>query len=429
MVRPLVHLALALSLGPFRACGGDPPAEGPVPLGEAESCRFDADCPPAGCEDVRCLGGTCVSTGVVADRDGDTFGAGAMCGGDCDDFDPGVRPGAFETCDLRDEDCDGRVDEGADARIVVVSIPVMDDRAVIAGWDGGPRRFLVVHATTGALFGTTVDLLGRQGPPAELFRLSRGSRFSAIHAVQRDDGDVLVVGRTDIGALEWAVFHADAEGRPELVTGPDFLDLEAQITASDVVYAGDQWRIGLDVQVVDTGELRRQVYDDLSLPPIFDEALPVEESWLAVADAASGFVVTSGESVVFGDGTRLPVGERVNAGGLARLGDTNLGLFTAAMVARGEAIRFHPGGVLGSVSIPRVPQPSSSAQLVDLGEGVTALVDADQVVFFGSSLNELAAIPAGPRLQRSAARSGESFAALAATSGLPAEITLFATCE
>lgn len=60
-----------------------------------------------------------------ADEDSDSFGSeevrvestGAPAGyveraGDCDDQDPSVYPGAIETCDGRDEDCDGDVDEG-----------------------------------------------------------------------------------------------------------------------------------------------------------------------------------------------------------------------------------------------------------------------------------------------------------------------------
>ncbi len=50
-------------------------------------------------------------TATVTDADRD----GSPAGEDCDDADPGVFPGAAETCDGRDEDCDGAVDEGAGA--------------------------------------------------------------------------------------------------------------------------------------------------------------------------------------------------------------------------------------------------------------------------------------------------------------------------
>lgn len=50
-----------------------------------------------------------VDSGEETDPDGD----GASAPADCDEGDPEVHPGATERCDERDEDCDGRVDEGA----------------------------------------------------------------------------------------------------------------------------------------------------------------------------------------------------------------------------------------------------------------------------------------------------------------------------
>jgi hypothetical protein len=62
----------------------------------------DSDCPMGG----SCVGGVCSWGG--GDADGDGFDGGA----DCDDADPTVHPMAGERCNMRDDDCDGLVDEG-----------------------------------------------------------------------------------------------------------------------------------------------------------------------------------------------------------------------------------------------------------------------------------------------------------------------------
>ena len=61
------------------------------------------------------LAGCLIDTSLYADararfRDDDADGHTEQQG-DCDDADPGVHPGAAETCDGRDEDCDGTRDE------------------------------------------------------------------------------------------------------------------------------------------------------------------------------------------------------------------------------------------------------------------------------------------------------------------------------
>ena len=60
-------------------------------------------------------GGTAwADTGQCSDADGDGFSPEAECGPrrDCNDDRADVYPGAYEILDGRDNDCDGRVDDG-----------------------------------------------------------------------------------------------------------------------------------------------------------------------------------------------------------------------------------------------------------------------------------------------------------------------------
>jgi len=61
---------------------------------------------------VELRGNACsTASGDLYDQDSDGY---SVCGADCDDSDPGVRPGAHEVCNGIDDDCDGIVDEGTD---------------------------------------------------------------------------------------------------------------------------------------------------------------------------------------------------------------------------------------------------------------------------------------------------------------------------
>lgn len=109
-VRHLVHgwlVALVLVAG----CGARSGLEGELPRG------LDAARPDGGRDGGRV--DASIDAGVVGppdawvctevDEDGDGV---SSCAGDCDDHDPRVSPRATETCNDRDDDCDGRIDEG-----------------------------------------------------------------------------------------------------------------------------------------------------------------------------------------------------------------------------------------------------------------------------------------------------------------------------
>ena len=65
-------------------------------------------------------------------------GAQVLAGGDCDDSDPSINPGASEICDGVDQNCNGEIDEDCNGSVVCL---VEDDEDLEAGWgmwiDGG----------------------------------------------------------------------------------------------------------------------------------------------------------------------------------------------------------------------------------------------------------------------------------------------------
>ena len=79
--------------------------EGCVNLG-IPACDDGDECTLDTCDPVRDI---CTNERVDRDEDGDGL---TGCGGDCDDSNPGVFPGAAEMCDMVDQDCDGAFDEG-----------------------------------------------------------------------------------------------------------------------------------------------------------------------------------------------------------------------------------------------------------------------------------------------------------------------------
>ncbi|MCK6528194.1 hypothetical protein L6R50_11770 [Myxococcota bacterium] len=83
--------------------GRDQDCDGVVDEGPVDGVTLHADADGDGAGDP--------GAAVVACAPGDGLVDDAT---DCDDADPGVHPGANETCDGADQDCDGEVDEGFD---------------------------------------------------------------------------------------------------------------------------------------------------------------------------------------------------------------------------------------------------------------------------------------------------------------------------
>ncbi len=97
----------ALNKGP--GGGGAPADSGPTADGGADGAGDGAP-DSAGRDSDDRDSAPPIDTGPPPPVDADADGSAADV--DCDDADPGVRPGAAEVCDGRDEDCDGLIDDG-----------------------------------------------------------------------------------------------------------------------------------------------------------------------------------------------------------------------------------------------------------------------------------------------------------------------------
>jgi formylglycine-generating enzyme required for sulfatase activity len=98
------------------------------------------------------LGGMAASG--CTDLDGDGYGIGCAAGNDCNDRDPAIHPGAVETCNFKDDNCNGLVDEapGCVAPALDASPVRVPAGSFLMGSETGAADEKPVHRVTGSAF-------------------------------------------------------------------------------------------------------------------------------------------------------------------------------------------------------------------------------------------------------------------------------------
>lgn len=108
------------------------------------SCTADDDC----ITNHECVGGVCIQRGVeppCTDLDGDGYGVGetgdcplcverGLCEEDCNDNDASMNPGLLDTCDGKDNNCDGEIDEPIPCES---SLDCPDEQPYLQSCEGG----------------------------------------------------------------------------------------------------------------------------------------------------------------------------------------------------------------------------------------------------------------------------------------------------
>ncbi len=378
----MVTLALAPD---FRGCGNDGGGDEPLPTAPFEGCLIDSDCEARMCADVRCLAGTCEVVDDLIDRDGDGDGPAAMgCGTDCDDSNPAIRPGVPERCNFIDDDCDGSVDEAATGEEVAHPTSITSEIATLAAWDdGSAERFVLFEATSSAVFGTIASLDGTFEGPIELFRLDRGSEFAQLAAL-RSGSDVLLLARTDIGAVRWVVLRPGAP--VEVVAGPAFFeDLPGQVLDMAIAERAGGWWIAFDQQsFLDETERLRTVHEEPGGVAALERTLRLDpmEDPLDIAPLGSGYALTfDGQVELHGAGPTptvvAPPGPLAARPLAAVDGDLVIGFADGAGFLSLQRVRADGTTVGTPVPGPSVIDPTV-ARLRGFGEFLTLAAFADR---------------------------------------------------
>jgi hypothetical protein len=188
------------------------PASGCSATPNTLSCNDGSDCTQG---DV-CSAGVCTGTTSCAcvDSDGDGYAdcrvrgcdpTGVTCG-DCDDTNAAIHPGAAEVCNGRDDNCDGRADEGF-ARSW--SREVATDPAA-----GDAARFGTSLASIGDVNGDSVSDIAVGEPTAGTVLVLSGANRSVLCRGTDPSGP-----NGQMGASVAAAGDMNGDGTPDVVAG------------------------------------------------------------------------------------------------------------------------------------------------------------------------------------------------------------------
>jgi len=190
---------LALSCGARTSIYTSDAVDSPVPCNTDLDCDTGDACAQASCQEGTCVplpatvcddhdactddscdaqSGKCSYTPVTLDLDGDghrapkpgfASGAPGSCGDDCDDRSASAHPGGIETCDGVDNDCNGKIDDGAQYNFL--QLPVHVGSSAFDRTDGGGiafdgQNYGITFSGHKQRWGAYFTSLARSGSPA-----------------------------------------------------------------------------------------------------------------------------------------------------------------------------------------------------------------------------------------------------------------------